>query len=153
MFNLKKILVPTDFSEYSQRAVEHAADIAAKYKGKVILLHVVEENIKECAINYLVDYCISDDFVTKFEREIMKSSNERLQKQVDNLKDSKKVDIDYMIKKGDPADVILEEQVKTGADLLVLAPYGNMGAAKYSIGGITDKVVRTATCNVMVSKI
>ncbi|HVN70573.1 MAG TPA: universal stress protein [Desulfomonilia bacterium] len=153
MFAPKKILVPTDFSEYSDKAVEHAADIAARYKGKVVVLHVVEENVKECAINYLVDYCISDDFVAKFEREIMKSSNERLQKQVDNLKDAKKVDIGYLIKKGDPADVILEEQVKTGADLLVLAPYGSTGAAKYAIGGVTDKVVRTAKCNVMVNKV
>ena len=152
MFTPKKILVPTDFSEFADKAVEHAADIAARYHAKVVVLHVVEENVRQCAIDYLVDYCISEDFVTQFEREIMKTSNERLQKQIVNIKGAK-VDIEYEIKKGEPADVILDEQVKLGADLIVIASHGKAGAAKYAIGGVTDKVVRTAACNVMVSKI
>lgn len=153
MFTPKKILVSTDFSESADKAVEHAADIAAKYNAKVVVLHVVEENVRQCAIDYLVDYCISDDFVTQFEREIMKTSNERLQKQIVNIKGAKKVDIEYEIKKGEPADVILDEQVKLGADLIVIASHGKAGAAKHAIGGVTDKVVRTAACNVMVNKI
>jgi nucleotide-binding universal stress UspA family protein len=152
MFVPKKILVPTDFSESADKAVEHAADIAARFNAKVVVLHVVEENVRQCAIDYLVDYCISDDFVTQFEREIMKTSNERLQKQIVNIKGAK-VDIEYEIKKGEPADVILDEQVKLGADLIVIASHGKAGAAKHAIGGVTDKVVRTAACNVMVSKI
>jgi nucleotide-binding universal stress UspA family protein len=152
MFTPKKILVPTDFSESADKAVEHAADIAARFNAKVVVLHVVEENVRQCAIDYLVDYCISDDFVTQFEREIMKTSNERLQKQIVNIKGAK-VDIEYEIKKGEPADVILDEQVKLGADLIVIASHGKAGAAKHAIGGVTDKVVRTAACNVMVSKI
>ena len=152
MFTPKKILVPTDFSEFADKAVEHAADIAARYHAKVVVLHVVEENLRQCAIDYLVDYCISEDFVTQFEREIMKSSNERLQKQIAALKGNKKLDIDYEIKKGDPADVIIDEQAKLGADLIVIASHGKAGAAKYAIGGVTDKIVRTAVCNVMVNK-
>jgi nucleotide-binding universal stress UspA family protein len=152
MFTPKKILVPTDFSESADKAVEHAADIAAKYHAKVVVLHVVEENVRQCAIDYLVDYCISDDFVTQFEREIMRTSNERLQKQIVNIKGAK-VDIEYEIKKGEPADIILDEQVKLGADLIVIASHGKAGAAKHAIGGVTDKVVRSAACNVMVNKI
>lgn len=34
-----KILVPTDFREYSDRALEQALDIAKQYKAKVFLLH------------------------------------------------------------------------------------------------------------------
>jgi|SRR5208337_1771386 len=152
MFTPKKILVPTDFSESADKAVEHAADIAAKYHAKVVVLHVVEENVRQCAIDYLVDYCISDDFVTQFEREIMRTSNERLQKQIVNIKGAK-VDIEYEIRKGEPADIILDEQVKLGADLIVIASHGKVGAAKHAIGGVTDKVVRSAACNVMVNKI
>ena len=152
MFTPKKILVPTDFSESADKAVEHAADIAAQYHAKVVVLHVVEENVRQCAIDYLVDYCISDDFVTQFEREIMRTSNERLQKQIVNIKGAK-VDIEYEIRKGEPADIILDEQVKLGADLIVIASHGKAGAAKHAIGGVTDKVVRSAACNVMVNKI
>jgi nucleotide-binding universal stress UspA family protein len=152
MFNPKKILVPTDFSESADKAVEHAADIAAKYDAKVYVLHVVEENVKQCAIDYMVDYCISDDFAKTFERELMKSSNERLAKQIDPLKDAKKVDITYMVKKGDTADVILNEHDKFGADLIVISAHGKVGVVRHDIGGVTDKVVRSAKCHVLVNK-
>jgi nucleotide-binding universal stress UspA family protein len=152
MFNPKKILVPTDFSEPSDKAVEHAVDIAAKYNAKVTVLHVVEENVKQCAIDYMVDYCISDDFAKTFERELMKSSNERLAKQVDSLKDTSKVAISYLVRKGDTADVILNEHDKMGADLIVIAAHGKVGEVKHGIGGVTDKIIRTTQCHVLVNK-
>jgi len=152
MFNPKNILVPTDFSESADKAVEHAVDIAEKYNAKVTVLHVVEENVKQCAIDYMVDYCISDDFVSTFERELMKSSNERLAKQIASLKDAKKVDIAYLVKKGDTADVILNEHNNIAADLIVIAAHGKVGVVKHDIGGVTDKVVRAATCHVLVNK-
>ncbi len=152
MFNPKKILVPTDFSEPSHKAVEHAVEIAAKYNAKIAILHVVEQNVKQCAIDYMVDYCISDDFVSTFERELMKSSNERLAKLIDSLKDAKKADISYMVKKGDTADVILDELDRLGSDLIVIAAHGKVKGVKHDIGGVTDKVVRAAKCHVLVDK-
>jgi nucleotide-binding universal stress UspA family protein len=43
-----KILVPTDFSEYSDKALRQALDIALQYKAKVFVLHVVHEQITQC---------------------------------------------------------------------------------------------------------
>lgn len=40
MFAPKNILVPTDFSKYSDVALDKAADIAIQYKAKIYLLHV-----------------------------------------------------------------------------------------------------------------
>jgi universal stress protein A len=152
MYTLKKILVPTDFSQYSDAAVKKAVDLASKLNAKVILLHIIEENIKQCAIDYYVDYCISDDFVEQFEREIMKASNERLIKQVNALKEEKNVDIDFEIKKGLPADLILNEQVRKGADLIIIAAHGKTGSPNYPFGSVTDKVIRSAKCPVMVDR-
>jgi nucleotide-binding universal stress UspA family protein len=152
MYTLKKILVPTDFSQYSDAAVEKAVDLAVQHHAKVIILHVIEENIKQCALDYYVDYCLSDDFVTQFEREITKASNERLMKQVNALKDTKKVNIEFEIKKGLPADVILDEQGKKGADLIVIASHGKTGSHNYPMGSVADKVVRSAKCPVMVDR-
>ncbi|HQL83585.1 MAG TPA: universal stress protein, partial [Spirochaetota bacterium] len=55
MFNPKKILVTTDFSNASDSALKEAADIARKFGSQVHLLHVIEE-IRQCA----VDYCLSE---------------------------------------------------------------------------------------------
>jgi len=43
MFAPKAILVPTDFSEYSDRAVKEAVDIATQNNAKIYLLHVVDK--------------------------------------------------------------------------------------------------------------
>ncbi|MFN5518341.1 MAG: universal stress protein, partial [Bacteroidota bacterium] len=40
--NIKRILVPTDFSEISLNALDYAATIAAKDDAEIILLHVYE---------------------------------------------------------------------------------------------------------------
>lgn len=40
MFNVKKILVPTDFSEASDRALKKAVDIAEAFNAEIVLLHV-----------------------------------------------------------------------------------------------------------------
>lgn len=152
MFHPKRILVPTDFSDSSDRTVEHAAAMAAAFKATVLVLHVVEENIKQCAIDYLVDYCLQDDFVTTFEREIMKVANERLDRQVSGLRDTYKADIGFKVAKGDPSDVILEEQLRFDADLVVIASHGRSGKGRHALGGVTEKVVRTARCPVMVDR-
>src|SRR5579864_5739181 len=39
---MKKILVPTDFSEHAQLAIDYAANLARKIEGEIYLLHVVE---------------------------------------------------------------------------------------------------------------
>ena len=40
MFAPKRILVPTDFSDYSDEALKQALELAKQYHSKVYLLHV-----------------------------------------------------------------------------------------------------------------
>ena len=46
----KTILVPTDFSKFSDDALEVAYDMAKQYQAKIYLLHVVE-TIQQCAVD------------------------------------------------------------------------------------------------------
>jgi universal stress protein A len=146
MFNVKKILVPTDFSQYSDLALQEAVDVASKYNAKVVLLHVVDESMQQCA----ADYCLSNEVMTQLENESLTASKEKMQKEVSSLKEKQPVEIDFDIKKGSPAKVILEEQQKSGIDLIVMPSHGKSGLIKQLIGGVTDKVVRSARCPVMV---
>ncbi len=54
MFAPKNILVPTDFSQYSDKAFKEAVILAEKFKSKIYLLHVYDEGIQQC----VVDYCL-----------------------------------------------------------------------------------------------
>jgi nucleotide-binding universal stress UspA family protein len=150
MFSPKKIMVPTDFSQYADAAVEKAMDLAVQFNAQVLLLHVIEENIKQCAIDYYIDYCLSDDFTVEFENEIKKASVERLEKQVSAMKGRKKMDIVYDIKRGIPSEVILDEQVASGSDLIVISSHGKTGLKSYSMGSVAHKIVNAAKCPVLV---
>lgn len=146
MFDVKKILVPTDFSQYSDMALQKAVDIASKYNAKVVLLHVLDERIQQCA----ADYCLSSEVFHKIEDDTLTASKEKLRNEVNSLTEKKPVEIDYDIRKGSPADVILEEQQEKGIDLIVIPSHGKSGILKHLIGGVTDKVVRSAKCPVLV---
>ncbi len=146
MFSPKKILVPTDFSQFSDMALGNAVDIASKYNAKIVLLHVIDENIQQC----VVDYCISTEAVEQLKKESMKTSEDKLNKAINVVKESKKVDISPEIKEGVPAEIILDEQQKNGFDLIIIASHGKTGILKHLIGGVTDKVVRAAKCPVIV---
>jgi universal stress protein A len=146
MFEPKKILVPTDFSGYSDNALKQAVDIAEKFNAKIVLLHVIDENFLQCA----ADYCISNEAVEQLKKEGTKTSEDKINKAINTLKGTTKVDISSVVKKGVPAEVILDEQLKSGIGLIVIASHGKTGILKHLIGSVTDKVVRTAKCPVMV---
>ena len=88
MFAPKNILVPTDFSEYSDKALKKAVDIALQHKSKIYVLHVVDE-VMQCA----VDYCLDITLVKQIEKQSLKFAKEKLQKEVDELAQSKGIQI------------------------------------------------------------
>jgi nucleotide-binding universal stress UspA family protein len=149
MFNVKRILVPTDFSQYSDMALQKAVDIASENNAKVVLLHVIDESVQQC----VVDYCLNNEVVAQLENESITASKDKMQKEVGLLKTGKAIEIDFDIKKGAPAAAILEEQQQKGIDLIVIPSHGRSGILKHLIGGVTDKVVRAAKCPVMVVRV
>ncbi len=146
MFEPKKILVPTDFSGYSDNALKQAVDIAEKFNAKIVLLHVIDENIQQCA----ADYCVNIELIEQLKKQSMITSEDNLKKAIAIAKEKTKVDISLKIGKGAPAEVILDEQLKNGIDLIVIASHGKTGILRHLIGSVTDKVVRAAKCPVMV---
>jgi len=146
MFSPKTILVPTDFSQHSDKALQIAVDIASQYNAKIILLHVIDENIQQCA----ADYCISNEAIEQLKNESMNASTDKLNKTINSLKGSTKVDISFEVKNGVPAEVLLDEQKTNKLDLIVIASHGKTGILSHLIGSVTDKVVRAAKCPVMV---
>jgi nucleotide-binding universal stress UspA family protein len=146
MFNVKRILVPTDFSQYSDMALQKAVDIASENNAKVVLLHVIDESVQQC----VVDYCLSNEIIAQLESESVTVTRDRMQREVSSLKKDKPIEIDFDIRKGAPAAAILEEQQQKGIDLIVIPSHGKSGILKHLIGGVTDKVVRAAKCPVMV---
>jgi len=148
MFEPKKILVPTDFSEHSDKALKEALDIADKYNSKIYLLHVIDEQVQQCA----ADYCLTSADVEKLESDSVNRSSEMLKKEVSKFNNADAVEIEFDIKKGDPFSEIVKEQKDKDIDLVVMSSFGKTGLKKYMIGSVADKVIRNSTAQVLMVK-
>jgi universal stress protein A len=148
MFAPKNILVPTDFSKYSDAALKKAVDIATQNDSNIYLLHVIDEQIRQCA----VDYCLSIDVVNQLEKESIKASNDKLKKEAAAIIKMKKVKVIFDVKNGVPSELILSEQKAKKIDLIVIASHGKTGILKQLMGSVADKVIKGAKCPVIVVK-
>ena len=147
MFAPKKILVPTDFSKFSDEALIQALDIAKKYKAKLYLLHVIDV-IQQCA----VDYCMDQQTLDSLEKQTIKASEDMIQKQMKKVAKSTDVEIVSDVKKGTPYEEILKEQQAKKIDLIVIASHGHTGLMGHLIGSVAEKVARGAKCPVILVK-
>ena len=107
MFAPKSILVPTDFSEYSDRAVKQAVDIAEQNNAKITLLHVVDK-LQQCAI----DYCIPLETMMKVQSDSEKEATKKMQEEANKILQSRKIEVTFDVKSGTPYEEILKEQKK-----------------------------------------
>jgi nucleotide-binding universal stress UspA family protein len=148
MFKPKKILVPTDFSKHSDNALSNAFDIAEKYNSKIFLLHVIDNAVQQCA----VDYCIPNEVVEKFNTDSVISSRELMKNEVRNFAQDHAVEIEYDIKKGNPYEEILKEQEDKDIDLIVMGSHGKTGFIKHMMGGVAERVLRNVTSQVLMVK-
>jgi universal stress protein A len=144
MFAPKKILVPTDFSKFSDEALKQAYDIAKQHKAKIYLLHVIEV-VQTCS----VDYCLDDATVKMLDEKSLDFSEKMLQKQIKKVLKSKDVEVVSDVKKGTPYEEILKEQQSKKMDLIVIASHGRTGLLSHLIGSVAEKVARGAKCPVM----
>jgi nucleotide-binding universal stress UspA family protein len=148
MFAPKNILVPTDFSEYSDKALQQAVDLAKQYQAKVYLIHVVG-----LVIQCTMEYCLDPKTSNLMEGEVVASAQKMIQDQLTKQTDSKAVEIIVEIRKGTPDEEILKAQEEHKADLIVIASHGQSGLMRHLMGSVAEKVMRYSKCPVLLVKI
>jgi universal stress protein A len=146
MFAPQRILVPTDFSSYSDNALKYALDMAKQYHAKIFLVHVIDEYIQQC----IDDYCLSHKANEEFEQASVATSADKLQQQCNRVAEgSPDVEISTDVKHGVPYEQILREQKDKDIDLIVLSSHGRTGIMRILIGSVAEKVLRGAMCPVL----
>lgn len=136
----KKILVPTDGSEFAKKAQQHALFLAKVSGAEIIAVSVTENNF--------VNGLPLDDEVYQL-NQILKERSEENLKEFDELnKDDLK--ITHVIREGSPAKVILEVAGEEDIDLIVMGSSGKSGFDRFIMGSVADKVVNSAKCAVLV---
>jgi nucleotide-binding universal stress UspA family protein len=147
MLRPTKILVPTDFSEYSDKALKQGLDIARQYKAKVYLFHVIP-----VIQQYVADYAISGDAILAAEKQAEETSAESMKNQLGRFPHYEEVEVITDVAIGMPSEAILKEADGRGIDLIVIASLGRSGIAKYLIGGVARNVLKGAKCPVLLTK-
>ena len=136
----KKILVPTDGSDFAKDAALHALFLA-KVSGAEIIALSVSEN------HFINGISVSEEI-----EQINQILTDRCKKDLQEFEDmnDEGVKISSVIKEGSPAKTILEVAEEEDIDLIVIGSSGKSGFDRFILGSVSDKVVNAAKCPVLV---
>jgi len=141
---MKKILVPTDFSDHAEYALKVAAKIAKEHDGEIFLLHLLELPGQEN------DAIVAGAEVPEIAF-FLKKAHERF----DDVKSAEYLNglnVTDSILFSDAFEGIIKTAKKQDIDLIVMGSHGASGFKEMFIGSNTEKVVRTSSIPVLVIK-
>jgi nucleotide-binding universal stress UspA family protein len=145
MTQVRRILVPVDFSELSKKALDYAYYFAHRFDAKIDVLHVWKPT------EYTGDAMVK---LTRSEPELTLSTflrNHADLQMTDFLKDVPHSN--RMLESGDPAQVIAKVAREGGYDLIVMGTHGRTGLSHVMMGSVAEKVVRLAPCPVLTYRV
>jgi len=144
MVEMRRILCPTDFSDSSRHALEHAMVMAGWYGSQIVALHVGNPMIllgTVMPVPPFLNESVPDD-----------SNRRRLEEDVRTWLSpaiAAGLRTDVVIDEGNPAGCILGHARSLRPDLIVMGTHGQTGFERLLLGSVAEKVIRKATCPVM----
>lgn len=141
---IRRILVATDFSEYSRRAMEYALSLAERMNASVDVLHVWEPP-RHLETESLV--MMPGDPEASLEALGLAQASRLLNAWSERYQSSS-VPLQVRLERGPTADTILRF-ANHGYDLVVMGTHGRTGLARLLMGSVAQKVVARATCPVL----
>ncbi len=140
-----KILVPTDFSDFSLAAVPAAIEFANCSGGLVNLLFVLEDlpSVPMLTFEHLpagVAEQFYEESKIHAERSLMETQETKIPEEVRGA---------TFVRRGPAAVSIVHAAEELPADLIVMTTHGRSGLKNALLGSVTERVVRTAPCPVL----
>ena len=124
---MNKILVPTDFSEHSNYALEYASNISKEKGGKLVILHIAK-------------------------KENQLGLNDKLS-EIKTFKYLQKVDFEIVIKVGSHVSKMINKvAVDLNVDLIIMGSNGISNVGEMLLGSNTENVIRKSKFNVLTIK-
>ena len=140
-FEIKRIMIPYDFSETADLSLEHAVHMARLLKAEITLLHVVESASFTSALAHA--------FSNTYEKKIEAESRLKLDKL------AHEVHVKYGIMLNISTDIgriykrISAKAKDLNSDIIIMGTHGTSGYQRFNLGTNTSKVVSDAPCPVI----
>ena len=133
----EKILVPSDGSECSEKALEHAVKLAEKFESEIHLLYVVDVRMNTAG-----------EYYSNLVGTMREQGEDRLKEKAEEIS-SKDVDVQTSVIEGIPHTEINDYSDEYDTDLIVMGTHGRTGLNRLLIGSVTEKIVRTSKVPVL----
>jgi len=146
LINIKRILVPTDFSESARHALSYGISFAQEYKAELLLLHVVET----MSVGYASDL-FPVPMGEVFE-EISRYARGELGKLAAEAR-GKQIQVREIVIQGKPSADIVRVAREEAVDMIVLGTHGKGMLDQALFGSTTERVVRKAPCPVLTCRL
>jgi nucleotide-binding universal stress UspA family protein len=140
---IKRILVPTDFSEPSEDALAYAKGLADAFGASVHLMHVLEDL---AAHAWTTEVYVAA--LPGVHEEMERHARERLE-QLLSAADRAKYRAEIVLRVGSPFVEIVRYAREEQVDLIVLGTHGRGAIAHMLLGSVAERVVRKAPCAVL----
>lgn len=140
----KRILVPTDASVYSRRALLTALELAQNFKAEIVLLFVTYTPEAYWGYNPAYSIEVAKEVIEEAGENVLNTTLEGIDVGEVPLK-KKKV-------QGHASTVILEEVSNENIDLVVMGSHGYGPIARAVLGSVSQRVLRKSTCPVLIVK-
>jgi len=141
LLNLKRILVPTDFSEASNAAYRYALRFAQQFRAELHILHVLEPACPPDLAGFPGMPAFSD---------VERGPTEKKLRAWTHSVAAMGVSAKMAVRNGLPSHEIVEAAKDLDIDLIIIATHGYTGWKHFCIGSTAERVVRAAPCPVLV---
>ncbi|MGE5208635.1 MAG: universal stress protein [Alphaproteobacteria bacterium] len=142
VLRLKKILVPTDFSETSKKAVQYALRFAEQFSCEIALLYVVEPASPMIGAPLAIEPLTDEDEFSMAEKDLAALAAK--------LQTDGGHPVASFVHLGHAPNEITKAAKDLDVDLIIIATHGYTSWRHLCIGSTAERVVRTAPCPVLV---
>ncbi|MBN1635657.1 MAG: universal stress protein, partial [Deltaproteobacteria bacterium] len=139
---ISKILIPTDFSDSAQYALEYAIDLNKLYNARLYLLHVLQD------FTDFSEFNLSPSMLPQLYAEFEQSATKRIE-EIITTKIPSDMRCDTYILHGIPFFEIIQFARNEAVDLIVIGTRGRTGLKHVLFGSTAEKVVKKAPCAVL----
>lgn len=138
---VRRVLVPLDGSARAEAALPHALLVAAGCNAVLDIVHVAPWGWMLAVANW-------PDLLPEALDEALESRAETYLREVRARLPHTAV-IEGHVLRGDPAEMILEHARHQAVDLIVMTTHGRSGIARWALGSVADRIVRSSDIPVL----